>query len=124
VGKSTLLSLLLGIELAVGDVSGKHSQGRHTTTTSRIYHLPHGGSVVDTPGIREFLVPDSDWLDVHEYFADIAALTSGCGYRNCTHTVEPGCAVKAAVERGELPSGRLRSYIGLRREAGVPDHLG
>jgi ribosome biogenesis GTPase len=122
VGKSTLLARLTGRELAVAEVSEKHLQGRHTTRASRIYHLDNGGSVVDTPGIREFLIPELEWTDVHEFFADVADLTARCQFRNCLHTVEPGCAVREAIKAGTLPPGRLRSYVALRRESTETDY--
>lgn len=117
VGKSTILRELTGHEIEVGEVKEASLKGRHTTTTSRVYPLPGGGMVVDTPGIRTFGLAHLDWLDVHEYFSDIAELTSACSFRDCSHTVEPGCKVREAVEAGELSSRRLESYQKLRKES-------
>jgi ribosome biogenesis GTPase len=72
--------------------------------------------VVDTPGIREFGLPKTDWEEIHEYFSDIAELTQKCAFRNCLHKHEPGCAVRQAVADGRLAAGRLQSYIRLREE--------
>ncbi len=117
VGKSTILRELTGHDIEVGEVKEYSLKGRHTTTTSRVYPRPGGGEVVDTPGIRTFGLAHLTWLDVHEYFSDIAELTSNCGFRDCSHTVEPNCAVRAAVEAEELSARRLESYHKLRQES-------
>jgi ribosome biogenesis GTPase len=117
VGKSTILSQLTGESIRTGEVKPKSLKGRQTTTVARAYNLPGGGRVVDTPGIREFGLIHLTWLDVHEYFSRIAEYASHCSFRDCTHSVEPDCAVQAAVRRGELSSERLASYTKLRDEA-------
>jgi ribosome biogenesis GTPase len=117
VGKSTLLSRLTGLELKAGAVRERDQKGRQTTVTAEAYPLPGGGDVVDTPGVREFGLAHLTWLDVHEYFSDIANLTLRCAFADCTHTVEPGCAVLAAVAAGRLAAGRVESYRRLRAEA-------
>jgi ribosome biogenesis GTPase len=117
VGKSTLLSRLTGLTLKEGVVRERDQKGRQTTVTAELYPLLGGGDAVDTPGVREFGLAHLTWLDVHEYFSDIASLTLQCGFGDCTHTVEPGCAVRAAVERGRLAAGRVDSYRKLRAEA-------
>jgi ribosome biogenesis GTPase len=73
--------------------------------------------VVDTPGIREFGLIHLTWLDVNDYFARVAEFAGQCSFRDCTHQVEPDCAVRAAVARGELSGERVASYIKLRAEA-------
>ena len=117
VGKSTLLSALTGMEIATAAVRERDLKGRQTTVTAQLYALPGGGGAVDTPGIREFGLAHLDWTDVHEYFSDIAELTQSCGFRDCLHDSEPGCAVSAAVQRGELAAQRVDSYRKLRQEA-------
>ena len=117
VGKSTILSELTGEEIMVGEVMEKTLKGRQTTTAARMYQLPGGGNVVDTPGIREFGLFHLTRLDVHEYFGDVASWATGCGFRDCTHTTEPGCKVLEAVAEGRLSRTRLESYVRLRREA-------
>lgn len=116
VGKSTLLNRLLGVEQqATGAVRADDSRGRHTTTHRELFLLPTGGLVIDTPGLRELQLwanPD----DLGTAFPDIEALATGCRFTDCTHTVEPGCAVLAAVEAGSLDEKRLASYQKLRRE--------
>jgi len=117
VGKSTILSALAGVTIRTAEVKPKSLKGRQTTTSARLYKLPEGGCVVDTPGIREFGLIHMTWLDVHDYFAGIADYSQRCAFRDCTHTVEPDCAVRAAVADGKLSGERLRSYIKLREEA-------
>ena len=117
VGKSTILSALAEVSIRTAEVMPKSMRGRQTTTSARLYQLPAGGCVVDTPGIREFGLIHMTWLDVHEYFAGIASYAQRCAFRDCTHTVEPRCAVRTAVEDGKLSRERLKSYIKLREEA-------
>jgi ribosome biogenesis GTPase / thiamine phosphate phosphatase len=116
VGKSTILGHLAGETIAVAETSAQTHKGQHRTTTARLYQLPCGGEVVDTPGVREFVMAYLTWLDVHDYFSDIADLTTQCSFRNCGHVVEPGCAVRAAIEASNLAQGRLDSYTKLREE--------
>jgi ribosome biogenesis GTPase len=116
VGKSTVLSRLAGVDIATAEVKRGTLKGRQMTSTARLYHLPGGGEVVDTPGVREFGLAHLTWLDVHDYFSDIAVLTTQCAYRDCSHAVEPGCKVREAVEQGRLAAGRVASYIKLREE--------
>jgi ribosome biogenesis GTPase len=115
-GKSTLVNALLGAEVQVtGDVREHDRRGRHVTTSRRLFPLPGGGSVVDGPGIRELKLWDAGGL--HGAFEDLAALAAGCRFADCAHESEPGCAVRAALERGELDEARLESYRKLAREA-------
>lgn len=116
VGKSTILRCLTGVEIAVADVTRRMQKGRQTTTTARLYRLPAGGRALDTPGIREFVMAHLTWLDVHDYFKDIAELTTRCAFRDCSHTVEPQCAVRAAVAEQRLTAARLESYSKLCEE--------
>jgi ribosome biogenesis GTPase / thiamine phosphate phosphatase len=121
VGKSSILTKLTGREITTGALSAAHGKGRQTTTTARIYHLPGGGRVLDTPGIREFGLAHLDWTDVHEYFSDIASHATGCGFRDCLHKSEPGCKVREAAAAGLISPGRLESYIKLREESDRPE---
>lgn len=117
VGKSTLLACLTGEEIKVGEVNLQTQKGRQTTTTAKMYFYGKDAQLVDTPGVRVFGLAHLTWLDVHEYFADIAKLTQGCAYRNCLHKPEPDCAVRRAVQEGKLSVRRLDSYIKLRDES-------
>jgi ribosome biogenesis GTPase len=112
VGKSTLANRLAGTDLATAEVR-EDERGRHTTTRRQLVPLPGGGLLLDTPGLRELQLSGAD-LD--ETFPEIAALAAECRFRNCSHTHEPGCAVRAAVEAGELPRERLESYVKLTAE--------
>ena len=116
VGKSTLVNRLLGHELlktaAISEVDGK---GRHTTTARHLIELPAGALLIDTPGMRE-LQPWVDEEAVSETFEDISELAGGCRFTDCAHESEPGCAVLAAVEKGELSAERLEHFRHLGRE--------
>jgi ribosome biogenesis GTPase / thiamine phosphate phosphatase len=116
VGKSSIINRLLGEErLRIGEVSECDSRGRHTTTRRELMILPGGGLVIDTPGMRELQV----WGDeqgLQQAFEDIEELAAACRFRDCTHRKEPGCAVQAAIASGRLDSGRLRSYLKLKKE--------
>ena len=115
VGKSTLINRLLGVDrLETGAVREHDRRGQHTTTHRELLFLPGGAMVIDTPGLRE-LTP---WFDgTRAAFADIAALASDCHFRNCMHGDEPGCAVQAAIERGEIDAERVANLAKLQREA-------
>jgi ribosome biogenesis GTPase len=116
VGKSSIINRLVGRELLrTREVSEHDSRGRHTTRHRQMVLLPGGAMVIDTPGMREIQL----WQvsgGVSETFEDIGALAASCRFRDCRHRGEPGCAVRAAVERGELPADRLASYLKLQEE--------
>ena len=116
VGKSTIVNQLLGEAVRqVREVRARDSRGRHTTTSRELLPLPGGGALIDNPGMRElqlWATPES--LDAA--FDEIAALAAGCRFRNCAHTVEYGCAVRAALEAGTLAPERWQSYRKLRAE--------
>ncbi len=113
VGKSTLINALVGDErLRTAEIRGD-DKGRHTTTRRELILLPQGGIVIDTPGMREIGV---DSADIAKAFADIDALTAQCRFHDCTHKSEPGCAVIAAIEKGQLDAKRLESYFKLKKE--------
>jgi ribosome biogenesis GTPase len=116
VGKSTIINELVGREVrATREVRAADSKGRHTTTRRELLLLPGGGLVIDTPGMRELQLREGVG-GFEEGFADIGAQAAGCRFRDCRHLDEPGCAVKAAVDSGELPAERLASYQKLQRE--------
>ena len=116
VGKSTLINRLLGADrLGTGGLRND-DKGRHTTTARELIRLPGGALVIDTPGMRELGMWEvADGLD--KTFADVEALARQCRFADCRHAGEPGCAVRGAVERGELAQERLLSYQKLQREA-------
>ena len=116
VGKSTLLNRLLEREeQRTAAVRSSDSRGRHTTTTRELFFLPTGAMVIDTPGLREMQLWDPG-VGLTGAFGDVEALARACRFRDCTHSGEPGCAVQAAVARGELPAERFESHQKLLRE--------
>lgn len=118
VGKSSLLNLLVpGVEAAVQEVSRATEEGRHTTTASRLYHLPGGGDLIDSPGVRDFSPPLPPPRDVASGYREILETGIGCHYPDCRHTGEPDCAVAAAVSAGHISPRRLASYRELLRLA-------
>ena len=117
VGKSTLLNALAGEELMkTGAIRESDAKGRHTTTHRQLFELPNGACIIDTPGMREIGVASAE-SGVDDTFADIIELERHCRFGNCRHETEPGCAVKAAVERGELSAERLELYRSLGTES-------
>ena len=117
VGKSTLVGTLEpGLALRTGSISESHRKGRHTTTFSAMYPLTGGGFLIDTPGIKGFGLIDIDDHELWHYFPEMMRIGAGCRFYNCTHTHEPGCAVREAVERGEVARSRYESYLKIRDE--------
>ena len=113
VGKSTIINRLIpGLDLRTGDVSATHHTGMHTTTFSEMHPLPSGGYLIDTPGVKGFGTVDFG-DDVAHYFREICARSRDCKYGNCTHTHEPGCAVREAVEQHEISESRYASYLSI-----------
>lgn len=116
VGKSTIVNRVLGGDvLATGAVREWDARGRHTSVHRQMLVSPGGGLIIDTPGMRELRLWDGD-ESLDETFADVMALAPECRFRDCRHEREPGCAVKAAVEQGDLPAERYESFIKLRSE--------
>lgn len=117
VGKSSLVNRVEpGLHLKVEEISDAHDTGRHTTTFAEMFPLREGGYVVDTPGIRAFGLIGMEKGEISHYFPEIFRCSEGCRYNNCTHTHEPGCAVVAAVESGEISESRYFSYTSLLEE--------
>lgn len=111
VGKSSLVNILLpGSDLRVGELSEGTQKGRHTTTTARLFHFPEGGSLIDSPGIREFALWNLSREEVEQGFIEFRPYTSACRFRDCRHEAEPGCALLAAVTEGKIDEARLFSY--------------
>ena len=111
VGKSSLFNELLGGDVQrVGRLSGKLLQGRHTTTTSVLHRHPGGGEIIDSPGVRNFAPYIERPRDVQFGFREFVARRATCRFDDCTHRAEPDCAVKAALEDGEIHRGRYGNY--------------
>ena len=112
VGKSTLVNALQpGLDLKTAEISEQHKQGQHTTTFAEMFDLAFGARIIDTPGIRGFGIVDMEKDEVGDYFPEFFALKSECKFNNCLHIDEPKCAVKDALEEGEIAWSRYKSYL-------------
>ena len=119
VGKSSLIKALdPSLDPRVGEISEAHVQGKHTTTFYEMYALSSGGFIVDTPGLRGFGLVDLKKEEIALYFPEMLKAAQDCRFAPCTHTHEPGCAVKEAVENGEISYERYSSYLGMLDEEG------
>lgn len=117
VGKSSLLNALEpDLGLRVGAVSEATGKGSHTTVVRSMFPLEVGGYVADTPGLKALALWDIEPEELDGYFPEIAPLVTECRFRNCTHTQEPGCAVREAVEQGTVHPERYDSYLRLRSD--------
>lgn len=115
VGKSSLLNALdPDLRLHTQPISGRTGRGQHTTTASRMYDLAGNTTIIDTPGIRALGLWEVSPEELDFYFHDIQECAAGCKFRDCTHTHEPGCAVREAVENGSLNPARFASYLRIR----------
>ena len=115
VGKSTLINTLTGAGQATREVREDDQRGRHTTTSRSMHRLPQGGWLIDTPGMRELRLVESEGA-LDEVFSEIATLAVNCRFSDCHHESEPGCAVQAAIASGALDAGRLARFRKLRAE--------
>lgn len=113
VGKSSLISQLVPEEeIRVGEI-GDTGEGRHTTTVSRLYHLPGQATLIDSPGVRDFPLPKLTVTQLQTGYTEFTRFAGECRFNNCTHQHEPGCAIKAALTAGELPPRRYQRYLTL-----------
>lgn len=114
VGKSSLLNRIEGSELQRTDaISDVHQTGRHTTTFSEMFELAEGGYIIDTPGIKGFGLVDIDRAELARYFPDLFEHAPQCRFHNCTHTHEPACAVRDALEQGLIEPTRYENYLSI-----------
>jgi len=114
VGKTTLLNTLNpAIKLKTAEISDYHKQGKHITTFPEMHKMPFGGFVIDTPGIRGFGVVDMEKNEIYHFFREIFNVSRHCRFNNCLHLDEPGCAVRTAVENGDIDFLRYRSYLNI-----------
>ena len=114
VGKSTLLNYLIpGLDVRTEAISLSHDSGQHTTTFSEMFTLPFGGEVIDTPGIKGFGTFDIEREELSHYFREIFQIGQQCRFQDCTHTHEPGCAVRQALEEGRIATSRFTSYLSM-----------
>ena len=116
-GKSSLIKALdPALDPKVGRISEAHLQGKHTTSLYEMYKLASGGFIIDTPGLRGFGLVDLEKEEISKYFPEMLRCMDDCRFVPCTHTHEPDCAVKAAVEAGEISAERYSSYLGMLEE--------
>ena len=117
VGKSSLIKALdPSLNPKTGEISEAHLQGKHTTSLYEMYPLATGGFVIDSPGLRGFGLVDLEKEEIAKYFPEMLKASHDCRFTPCTHTHEPGCAVKAAVEEGIISPERYSSYLGMLEE--------
>lgn len=117
VGKSTLLNALVpGAEARTAAISEAHGTGQHTTTYSALYDLPGGGALIDVPGIKGFGTFDMEREELGHYFREIFRTGQECRFSDCTHTREPGCAVRAALSEGRIAQSRYQSYLSMLQD--------
>lgn len=113
VGKSSLMNALLPADhdqILVNQVSDNSGLGQHTTTAARLYHFSHGGQLIDSPGVREFGLWHLEPEQITQGFVEFREFLGGCKFRDCRHNTDPGCAIRAAVERGEISAVRFENY--------------
>ena len=117
-GKSTLVNALQpNLNLKTGEISDVHLKGKHTTTFAQMHFWKFGGSVIDTPGVREFAMIDVEKEEIQHYFPEIFETGRNCKYHNCMHINEPKCAVLEGIEQGSIEETRYITYLKLMEEA-------
>ena len=118
VGKSTIINHIMPeLNLRTAEISTTHDTGMHTTTFSEMFHLPNGGYLIDTPGVKGFGTIDFDRHEVAHFFPEIFEISQNCRFGNCTHTHEPGCAVLHALENAEISQSRYNSYLSILEDS-------
>ena len=111
VGKSSLIKRLLPErEIAVGKLSAASGMGKHTTTSTTLYHLPRGGNLIDSPGVRDFHLGEVNGIDLANCFREFQPYLGQCRFNDCRHLSEPDCAITAAVAEGDIIERRMESY--------------
>lgn len=114
VGKSSLINALIpGLDIRVGELSSAESKGRHTTTTARLFHLPTGGDLIDSPGIREFGLDNLNRAQIENGFIEFREWFGRCRFRDCRHQHEPDCALQQALRDGRISAARMQSFTAI-----------
>jgi ribosome biogenesis GTPase len=114
VGKSALINALDNSkDIRIGEISEVHKKGMHTTTFAEMHYLSFGAHIIDSPGIKEFGLFDFEKFELSHFFPEMKDLLLECKFNNCTHTHEPGCAIKLAVENGEIAFNRFENYLNM-----------
>jgi ribosome biogenesis GTPase / thiamine phosphate phosphatase len=117
-GKSALIKAIdPSLNPRIGTISAMHQKGKHTTTFAEMYELSDHGFIVDTPGIKEFGLIDMDKTEIPRCFPEMDSLLPFCQYKNCSHTHEPGCAVKTGIESGSVSVLRYNSYLSILNDS-------
>ena len=123
VGKSSIVNLLMNNTMQkTAEIRISDGRGKHTTTRRELFLLPGGGIIIDTPGMREFSIHDSD-IAGSDIYSDIAEIAADCRFKDCSHTTESGCAVKEALANGIITEGHLENYFKLKKESEYLDSL-
>ena len=118
VGKSTIINRIMPeLNLRTAEISTTHDTGMHTTTFSEMFPLPHGGYLIDTPGVKGFGTIDFDRHEVAHFFPEIFEIAQDCRFGNCTHSHEPGCAVLDALEEARIAQSRYNSYLSILEDS-------
>ena len=118
VGKSTIINRIMPeLNLRTAEISTTHDTGMHTTTFSEMFPLPHGGYLIDTPGVKGFGTIDFGRHEVAHFFPEIFEIAQDCRFGNCTHTHEPGCAVLDALEEARISQSRYNSYLSILEDS-------
>jgi ribosome biogenesis GTPase / thiamine phosphate phosphatase len=114
VGKSSLINLIdQSLNIKTSDISDSHNQGKHTTTFAEMHELKFGGHIIDTPGIKGLGIIDIEKEEIHHYFPEMRKRMNECKFNNCVHVNEPACAIKEAIEQGEIADFRYENYLNL-----------
>ena len=114
VGKSSLINLIdQSLNIKTSDISDSHNQGKHTTTFAEMHELKFGGHIIDTPGIKGLGIIDIEKEEIHHYFPEMRKRMNECKFNNCVHVNEPACAIKEALEQGEIADFRYENYLNL-----------
>lgn len=114
VGKTSLINVLNpSLNLKTEDISDYHKQGKHITTFPEMHMIPSGGFIIDSPGMKGFGIANMDRNEIYHFFPEIFRISKNCRFYNCLHLDEPGCAVRSAVEAGEIDPLRYRSYLNI-----------
>jgi ribosome biogenesis GTPase len=116
VGKSSLINKLDSLQLKTQELSEKYKKGRHTTTFAEMHFISTGGAIIDTPGIKEFGLPNFEKWELGHWYREFKPYIYNCKYNNCTHVNEPECAVISAVENGEINPLRYKNYLNILLE--------
>lgn len=120
-GKSTSINLAEpGLQLKTGAISDFSGRGRQTTVFAEMFKLSFGGYIIDSPGFKEMVIFDFEKQELSHYFPEMKTHLNDCKFNNCIHTNEPGCAVKAAVEAGEIAASRYHTYVGMLTDIEAP----